>query len=38
MMIRPEDKSCGIYVERIAELKGMNLDDTWDGVKTFKHK
>jgi len=38
MLIRPEDKPCGIYVERIAELKGMNLDDTWDGVKTFKHK
>ena len=38
MMIRPEDKSVGIYMERIAELKGMNLDDAWDGVKTFKHK
>jgi hypothetical protein len=38
MLIHPEDKPCGIYGERIAELKGMSLDDTWDGVKTFKHK
>jgi len=38
LTIRPEDKATGIYMERIVELKDMKLDDTWDGVKTFKHK
>ncbi len=38
MTIRPDDKTTGIYMERIAELKTMQLDDSWDGVKTFKHK
>lgn len=38
MMIRPDDKTCGIYFERIKELRTMNLDASWDGVKTFKHK
>lgn len=38
LTIRPEDKATGLYMERIVELKQMNLDDSWDGVKTFKHK
>jgi adenylate cyclase len=38
MTIRPDDKPVGMYMERIVQLKAMNLDETWDGVKTFKHK
>lgn len=38
MLIRPDDKPCGIYFERIKDLRSMNLDESWDGVKTFKHK
>ncbi|MEY4632180.1 MAG: hypothetical protein RIQ81_2300 [Pseudomonadota bacterium] len=38
MTIRPDDKATNLYLERIVELKDMNLDDSWDGVKVFKHK
>ncbi len=37
-MMKPDDKSSELYIERLNEYIANRPGDNWDGVYTFTHK